>query len=224
MNYEASRFPVAREAWPFALPLAGAAILALCFNMPWWGITLVVLFVYVLYFFRNPDRATPSGPGIVVAPADGKIVAAGIVPAAGFDGGQALRIAIFMNVFNVHINWAPHSGLVENAVHYPGKFLNAMENKSAEENERKILDMRSAGGHPFVVKIVAGLVARRIVSPIAAGDRLEIGEKIGLIRFGSRVEVLVPAESRLEVYNGMKVRGGETVIAVLPQNGAPAAQ
>jgi phosphatidylserine decarboxylase len=221
MNYQPTKLPVALEAMPFAVPLLGAIVLALFFGMWGWALLLLVFLLYVLYFFRNPDRATPSGPSIVIAPADGKVVAAGIVPAPEFDGGQALRIAIFMNVFNVHVNWAPHAGIVEYAEHFAGKFLNAMENKSCDENERKILRIRSHAGHLLVVKLVAGLIARRIVSPIAEGDRLEAGEKIGLIRFGSRVEVLVPVESRLQVNYGMMVRGGETVVAILP--GATAA-
>lgn len=216
MNYRASSFIIAREAWPFALPLAVLAAL-----LAWLGMTLLaslaaILFVYVLAFFRNPRRApdTPNEAD-VVCPADGRIVAAGLISHPGFEGGQALRIAIFMNIFNVHINWAPVGGRVTAASHHCGRFLNAMQDKCADENERKVIELRTAGGTPVVVKLVAGLIARRIVCPLEEGDQIGRGDKIGLIRFGSRVEVLLPATSALHVRMGQFVRGGRTIIATL---------
>lgn len=214
MKYQSTNFPIAREAWVFAVPVAFAALLSMIFEMPVFAVFLVILFVYILAFFRNPQRYGSANPATVLAPADGKIVSAGVVSHPDFEGGQALRIAIFMNVFNVHVNWAPCSGEVEDATYYAGSFLNAMEDKCAEENERKILKLRSIQGFPVVVKLVAGLVARRVVCPLEAGDRIEKGEKIGLIRFGSRVEVLLPVSSALQIENGAFVRGGETVIAL----------
>lgn len=216
MNYRDTRSPIAREAWLFALPAFGASLLLGFLGLKIASAVLLVVFAYIVFFFRNPQRQTPGGADTVIAPADGKVVAAGIVPAADFPDGQALRIGIFMSLFNVHMNWAPASGTVTSAHYHPGRFLNAMDNKSAEENERKILELVTVSGRPFVVKLVAGLVARRIVSPIAPGDRLQRGEKIGLIRFGSRVEMLLPADSQLEVAVGARVYGGQTVIARMP--------
>ena len=177
---------------------------------------LAVLCVYVIWFFRNPERVTPADADAIVAPADGLVVAAGIVPCPDFEGGQALRVGVFMSLFNVHINWTPCAGTIERAQHFPGRFLNAMVDKAAEENERKVLLLRRAGDNARVmVKLVAGLVARRIVCPLEAGDIVQTGEKTGLIRFGSRVEVLLPANARLCTAVGAKVRGGMTVVARL---------
>ncbi len=217
MNYAPSSAAIAREAWPFAVPLL--LLTALCTLLPAKLVALVplVLATYVLWFFRNPDRTIPAREGAVICPADGKVVAAGIVPAEGFPGGQALRIGIFMSLFNVHVNWAPVSGKILSAVHHPGRFLNAMDDKSSEENERKILEISGPDGERVVLKLVAGLVARRIVSPLETGDTLAAGEKIGLIRFGSRAEVLLPATSRLKVSLGDRVRGGTTIVAILPR-------
>lgn len=219
MNYTPTHFAVTRESLPFALPLLVAALLATYFGWFGWALFLLILFAYVLYFFRNPERESPPGAAVVISPADGKIVATGLVPSDAFEGGQALRIAIFMSVFNVHMNWAPLSGIVQRAEHICGSFINAMENKSCEENERKILALRTDAGFPVIVKLVAGLIARRIVCPLEQGDRIERGDKIGLIRFGSRVEVLLPPNCVLEVSNGMHVRGGETVIARIVEVG-----
>ncbi len=216
MNYRASKFIIAREAWPFALPLAALAALFVWLGMEIVAAITAVLFVYVLAFFRNPQRhADNAAAADVISPADGKIVAAGLVPHPDFAGGQALRIAIFMNVFNVHVNWAPVSGAVTRAAHHCGSFLNAMSDKCADENERKVLALRMADGTPVVVKLVAGLIARRIVCPLEAGDNVRRGDKIGLIRFGSRVEVLLPASSALRVQSGEFVRGGRTILATL---------
>jgi phosphatidylserine decarboxylase len=218
MKYEATSFPIAREAWVFAIPVLIAMILCVVYHMMWSAVLLLVLLIYVLAFFRNPHRVSTSNPTAIIAPADGKIVSAAIVSQPDFETGQALRIAIFMNIFNVHVNWSPIDGKVERAEYFPGKFINAMEDKCGEENERKLLWMRARDGSLVLVKLIAGLIARRIVCPVDKGDALEKGEKIGLIRFGSRVEVILPATCALQVACGTFVRGGETVIAILPAN------
>jgi phosphatidylserine decarboxylase len=216
MNYRATKGPVAAEAFPFAMPLGALAITFFALDWDIFGVLCMMALVFVLAFFRNPERYYKAAPGAVVSGADGKVVAAGLVSNEAFPGGQCLRIAIFMSVFDCHINWAPVAGRVVNATHYQGCFINAMHDKCADENERKIIVMEADGGHRVEVKLVAGLVARRIVSPIEEGDRLAQGEKIGLIRFGSRVEILVPADSALHVRPGMMIRGSETVVATLP--------
>jgi phosphatidylserine decarboxylase len=216
MRYRDNRFPVAREAWPFALPLLIAAALAAFAHMPIVSVSLGVVTVAVLAFFRNPARRTPEEALVIVAPADGKVVAAGIVECPDFPDGQALRIGVFMSLLDVHMNWTPCAARVLKAEHYPGRFLNAMEDKASVENERKVLLMEHDGGANVIVKLVAGLVARRIVCPAQPGDVFAAGEKIGLIRFGSRVEVLLPAASELKVGLNARVRGGETIIARIP--------
>jgi len=216
MNYRSTKGPVAGEAFPFALPLAALTLTAFALDWDVLGVICMALLVFVLAFFRNPERYHQQLQGAVISGADGKVVAAGLMPHEEFPGGQCLRIAIFMSVFDCHINWSPVAGKVLKATHHTGCFINAMHDKCAEENERKIIVMQTDSGHRVEVKLVAGLVARRIVSPIAASDELKQGEKIGLIRFGSRVEILVPAESALHVRPGMMIRGAETIVATLP--------
>lgn len=216
MNYRATKGPVAAEAFPFAMPLGALAITSFALDFDVFGVFFMIALVFVLAFFRNPERYHKSSPGAVLSGADGKVVAAGLVPNDEFPGGQCLRIAVFMSVFDCHINWSPVAGRVLKATHYRGCFINAMHDKCADENERKVIVLEAEGGNRVEVKLVAGLVARRIVSPIDGGDQLSQGEKIGLIRFGSRVEILVPADSALHVRPGMMIRGAETVVATLP--------
>ena len=222
MNYTDSKSPIAREAHPFFFPLLLAALATLLLKWYLWALILLVLVLYVLWFFRNPQR-TPSSnlAQAVISPADGKVTAIGIVPAEGFDNGQALRIAVFMSLFSVHMNWSPMSGTITVDNYFPGKFLNAMDDKSSDENERKILHLRATDGHNIVVKLIAGLVARRIVSPLKTGDEVRQGEKIGLIRFGSRVEVLLPSDSELKISLGEMVEGGHTLLAILKDSSSP---
>ena len=221
MNYRATNGPVAAEAFPFAMPLAAFTLGAFALDADWLGFFCLAALVFVLAFFRNPERYHEVSPGAVISGADGKVVAAGLYPNEDFPGGQCLRIAIFMSVFNCHINWTPVAGRVIKADHFPGLFLNAMHDKSAAENERKVLVLEAEGGQRVEVKLIAGLIARRIVCPVAQGDVLKQGEKVGLIRFGSRVEILVPADSQLHVRPGMMIRGGETLVATLPNSNRP---
>lgn len=220
MNYRATKGAVAAEAFPFAMPLAALAIIFFALDLGpvgnFFGVLCMCALVFVLAFFRNPERYFMPAPGAVFSGADGKVTAAGLMAHDAFPGGQCLRISVFMSVFNCHVNWAPVSGRVLAATHTQGKFVNAMHDKSSEENERKILVMETEDGHRVEVKLIAGLIARRIVCPIAAGDVLKQGEKIGLIRFGSRVEILLPADSVLHVQRDMMIRGSETLIATLP--------
>jgi len=219
VKYRGAAPVVAPEAWPFAVPTAAAALIALILHLPWLAIVLTACFGYIIFFFRNPQRVTPAAENVVVAPADGTVVAAGIAAHPDFEGGQALRVAIFMSLFNVHMNWAPVDAEVLEVEHIQGRFINAMHDKAAEENERVLLALRGLDGARVVVKLVAGLVARRIVCPLKPGDKVARGEKTGLIRFGSRVEVWLPASSLLRVTVGMKTRGGETVIASMEPAG-----
>lgn len=221
MNYRSTTSPVASEAFPFAMPLLVITFVCFALGCKVFGVIAFFAFVYVLAFFRNPERYGTRNPNEIIAAADGKIVAAGMIHHPDFEDGQCLRVAIFMSVFDVHINWAPIAGQVTAATYHPGKFINAMEDKCGEENERKVLVLRAHNGFPVVVKLVAGLIARRIVCPLEPGDKLNKGDKIGLIRFGSRVELLLPSGCQLHVSAGQRVRGGESVVATLPP-GVPA--
>jgi phosphatidylserine decarboxylase len=211
--------PIAREALPF-LAIGGLLTLGFLVLGAMLSCTICYFFsalgllasCYVLWFFRHPRRPLQKSAQHLLSPADGTITSVGIVSEPTFPQGQALRVAVFMSLFNVHINWAPCDATVEEIEYFPGKFINAMDDKSSEVNERKVLRLKLPTGEPIVVKLVAGLVARRIVSPIERGDILEQGETIGLIRFGSRVEVLAPTSYRPKVEVGDKVVGRVSIL------------
>ena len=173
---------------------------------------------FVLFFFRDPERRVPSVPDVLVSPADGKVVEIGEVDEPEFLGQRARRIGIFMSPLNVHVNRAPCDGEVEAVEHRPGRFLGAYKESASSENERTSLVLRNAAGGRtrVLVRQIAGVLARRIVCDAAVGDRLERGQRFGMVKFGSRAEVYVPAGSGLEwsVRVGQRVRGGETVLGV----------
>ncbi len=182
----------------------------------------VVLTLWCVYFFRDPVRVTPVRDGLVIAPADGKIssVALAVPPVELGLGSESLpRVSIFMSVFDVHVNRSPVSGEIERIVYRPGKFLNADLDKASEDNERNGLVVRTPSGRYGVVQI-AGLVARRIVCFVKEGQLVAAGERFGLIRFGSRVDVYLPAGTKPLVAVGQYALGGETIIADLAQTAA----
>ncbi len=175
----------------------------------------VVLAVFFLWFFRDPSRKIPDGVGQIVSPGDGKVDMVGLVETPS---GERLRITIFLNVFNVHVNRVPIGGTVELVEFRKGKFLNAMNPESAVQNEQTLITINN-GDYSVSFKQVAGLLARRIVCNLKAGDRVERGQRMGLIKFGSRVDVLMPVEAQLRVTKGQHVAGGTTVLAVMPEAG-----
>lgn len=182
------------------------------------GLPGAVLTAGVAWFFREPKRVTPTRPNIVVAAADGAVadVAAAAPPAElGLGGAQRLRVSVFLSVFDAHVQRAPVSGEVVRAEYHPGKFLSADLDKASEQNERNSLLLATPEGREVVVVQIAGLVARRIVCQVGAGDKVAAGETYGLIRFGSRVDVYLPAGARVLVEPGQRCVGGETVLAEL---------
>lgn len=214
--------PIHREGWRFAAIFAVATLLL------WWlwtplGLVGLVATLWCIYFFRDPPRVTPVRPGLVVSPADGVVQA--VEPASppselGLPNLPLMRVSVFMNVFDVHVNRAPIDATVT-ALHYrPGKFLNASLDKASEDNERQSVLLRTADGHEFVVVQIAGLVARRIRCDIAVGHMVRTGERFGLIRFGSRVDVYLPEGVAPLVAAGQRAVAGETAIADL-QSGEP---
>lgn len=230
------RFPVtpalgiARAGWPiiivFAIVCAGVGSAAVWIVGPaGWAVAVVcaVLTLWCVWFFRDPERRAPEGEWRVVSPADGVVCKVG--PAAppaelGLSEEQArgMRVVcVFMNVFNVHVNRAPMQGRVERVHYRPGKFFNASFDKASEHNERSSMVMRLADGRALVVVQIAGLVARRIVCAVREGVSLGRGERYGLIRFGSRVDVYLPADAAIRVKVGDRAVAGETVIAELQQ-------
>ncbi len=205
---------IAREGWPF---LAGsvAAAAVVTWLGGWWSAPFWLVALFVLQFFRDPPREVPQGEGLVLAPADGRIVQVG---AARDDylGRDAVKVSVFMNVFNVHSNRSPVDGTVENVWYFPGKFVNADLDKASTDNERNAVHLRTASGADVTSVQVAGLIARRILCYVGKGDRLARGERYGFIRFGSRVDVYLPPGSTPRVAIGDKVSATSTVIARLP--------
>ena len=209
--------PIHREGYPFIGGFALATLILFWIWAPlgWIG---VVLTVWCALFFRDPVRVTPIREGLVIAPADGRVsMVTPIVPPAelGLGNQPLLRVSIFMSVFNCHVNRAPVAGRIERIAYRPGKFINAELDKASEDNERNSLVIAMADGNRIGVTQIAGLVARRIVSFVQEGQALSAGERFGLIRFGSRLDVFLPEGSRALVSVGQTAVAGETVLADL---------
>jgi phosphatidylserine decarboxylase len=207
--------PVHREGTPF---IAAGAVATLFFLWLWppLGWIFAVLTLYVVYFFRDPDRVTPLRDGLIVSPADGKVSSIETVkPPAELGLGEEprVRVSVFLSVFDVHINRAPVAGRITRSHYFPGAFMNAALDKASEENERRSLIIETATGTQIGVVQIAGLVARRIVTFAREGDSVGIGERFGLIRFGSRVDVYLPEGVAALVGEGQTCIAGETVIA-----------
>lgn len=203
-----------RDGFFYALGLGLVAAALWYLKMPIVLIVLpIVLAVFFLWFFRDPQRTIPQGPGQVVSPGDGVVTEAEWIETVS---GSRLRLSIFLNVFDVHVNRAPVGGVVKVCEFRKGEFMNAMKPESVVNNEQTLITI-DAGGYEVSFKQIAGLLARRIVCNLKVGDRVERGQRIGLIKFGSRVDVLIPAAANLKVKTGSRVKGGSTVIAVLPE-------
>jgi phosphatidylserine decarboxylase len=212
--------PIHRDGHKFvAIGLVAAIILFLLWPTLAW-LTLVATGC-VAYFFRDPDRVTPLREGLVIAPADGRIVAAEAVrppSELGFGEGERTRVSIHLSLFDVHVNRAPVAGQVIRSVYVPGAFYNATLDKASEENERRILIIATAGGAEVAVAQIAGVLSRRIVTFAGEGDTLGAGQRFGLIRFGSRVDVYLPPGRAAHVAVGQRTIAGETVLADLTSN------
>jgi len=217
------RFPAVHpEGRKYAVGVGGVTILAFLLHWQFLGWILAGLTLWVATFFRDPVRTTPRGDKLVVAPADGLVtMIAKVAPPPelrGPDGladGDYTRVSIFMSVFDVHINRAPISGRIKRIAYVPGKFVNADLDKASEDNERQHILIESADGLRIGFTQIAGLVARRILAFVREGDAVDAGQRVGLIRFGSRVDVFLPAGTSPRVLLGQRSIAGETVIAEL---------
>lgn len=214
MQRPSRQYLIAREGWVHVgLALAAALAVHLAAG-GWWALPLWALALFVLQFFRDPPRVIDAAPGTVLCPADGKVVYAG--PANDpYLGREATKLSVFMDVFSVHSNRAPVGGRVKARWYHPGRFVNAALEKASTGNERNALWLRDDEGRDVVVVQIAGLVARRILCYIDEGDDVEAGERFGFIRFGSRVDVLLPPGTGLAVSLGTRVHAGSSVIARL---------
>ena len=204
---------IAREGWPFLAVAVVVSITVSWFSI-WWSLPFWLATLFVLQFFRDPARRVPADPGLVCAPADGRIVMVEKTEDP-FTNRPALKISVFMNVFNVHSNRAPVDGEVTDVNYYQGGFFNAALDKASLENERNVLRLRMDDGSELTCVQIAGLVARRILCYVKPGDRLVKGERFGFIRFGSRVDLYLTPQARARVTVGDKVYAGETVLAEL---------
>lgn len=204
---------IAREGWPF-LGIAVVVALIVAFFSAVWSIPFWIIALFVLQFFRDPARVIPQKQNAVLSPADGRIV---VVERAQdpYAEREALKISVFMNVFNVHSNRAPVDGKIENVQYFPGKFVNADLDKASIENERNALTITTTAGQLVTCVQVAGLIARRILCYVNAGDPLARGQRYGFIRFGSRVDVYLPLSAIPKVAVGDRVSATETILAEL---------
>ncbi len=207
---------VAREGWPFlaaAVALAAAAV----WLIGWWSAPIWLAALFVLQFFRDPPRQVPGDAHTVVSPADGRIVAVERARDPYLER-NAIKVSVFMNVFNVHSNRSPVDGRVQKRWYNPGRFINAAFDKASLENERNALWLRTTAGADVTCVQIAGLIARRILCYVREGDSLARGQRFGFIRFGSRVDIYVPEDANLEAALGDKVYATSTVIATLPHH------
>ena len=198
-----------RDGYYYGLTFIAAGILLGWLTSPVWAIIPFLLAAFFMQFFRDPERKIPNEPGAVVSPGDGKVTDVVV----GND--KRLRISIFLNVFNVHVNRSPISGVLREVKYVRGKFVNAMSDLSADQNEQNIATVEGDDGQRVMFKQIAGLLARRIVFYPKTGDRLERGQRVGLIKFGSRVDVVLDASARANVRPGDHVKGGSSILAYI---------
>jgi phosphatidylserine decarboxylase len=208
-----AKLPIAPEGWPFILPAAGAAIILPIAGWWWLAVSAGALALLFMLFFRDPEREVPSLPGVIVAPADGKVVQVRSGVSSEFVG-RAAQVSIFLSPLDVHVNRSPIAGLITDVRYQPGKFLPAYHAQAGEVNERCSVSLQ---GEAFRVlaRQIAGVLARRIVCRVRPGEKLALGERFGMIKFGSRVDLFIPDEVRLHVKVGDRVRAGESVIGVM---------
>jgi phosphatidylserine decarboxylase len=212
-----NRLSVAREGLPFIIPGLIVTILLFFLSIFFAGIILGIISIFVMYFFRDPNRSCDAGEDTVLSPADGTIVDIRHLESNNNRmGAPALKISIFMSVFNVHVNRIPAKGKVSGIVYNPGRFFSANLDKASEQNEKNSVTLNTDSGHKVVVVQIAGLIARRIVCWVKAGDEVAAGQRFGLIRFGSRVDIYLPGDSHVTARLKDRVKAGESVIGYLP--------
>jgi phosphatidylserine decarboxylase len=203
-----------RDGYIYGLSLlAVAGVLAWATGTWVWSVVPVLLAAFFLWFFRDPQREIPKGEGLLVSPADGLVTETVRIETPN---GPRQRISIFLNVFDVHVNRSPIAGEITAVRYQKGKFLNAMNQECAERNEQNIVTVHGEGME-IVFKQIAGLIARRIVFNHRVGDRIERGQRVGLIKFGSRTDIILPAEAEIRVKAGQRVKGGSSIIAEMPE-------
>ncbi|WHZ13289.1 MAG: Phosphatidylserine decarboxylase [Nitrospira sp.] len=215
MADRAAGIPIVKEGWPFVGGLGGAALL---FGLVGWTIPTALaggFMLFTAWFFRNPSRTIPQQPNVVVSPGDGKVIAIEEEFEPRYLKEKSIRVTVFLNVFDVHVNRMPCAGTVEGISYQPGQFLVASKPEATLHNEQNAVMLKTASGAKVLCVQVAGLIARRIVCWVGQGDLVQRGERYGLIRFGSRMDTFVPLGSKICVAVGDRVKGGETIVGEL---------
>ena len=198
-----------KDAYRFAIPPLAMGAVCAFFGWKWPSAILIILGLFVFYFFRDPARTIPTGPGTVVSPADGRVVE--IVDEA-LDSRMGRRVSIFLSIWDVHVQRAPVAGRIANVIYRPGKFYGAYRSAASRENEQNLIYIDTPQG-TIIFKQIAGAIARRVICWKKQGDPVTLGERVGIIRFGSRVDVWLPAEAEIAVRRGQKVNGGASILA-----------
>jgi phosphatidylserine decarboxylase len=209
------KVPVAKEGYPFILTFAFITLLTAILGMKVLTGLLLIISIFVLCFFRDPERLGPERPDAIVSPADGKVIVVERISDCEFISGEVHKISIFMNVFNVHVNRIPFSGMVDRILYKPGKFYSADSKQGGLENEYCANIISTTSGKKLAFVQIAGLIARRIICWLEVGDKVMRGTRFGLIRFGSRVDLYLPITTEITVKIGEKVRAGETPLGYL---------
>ena len=208
--------PIAREGWALILVLLGLSAVAFVVRWPWVGGVFLLLGLFCAFFFRDPERPVPADPRLVLSPADGKVVVAGPAPAGNPLGEGAIQVSVFLSVFDVHVNRAPVAGRISHVSYNEGQFLPAFQEKASLANEQNVVTIEAAGGQRIAFKQIAGLIARRIVFKKKVGDAVAAGERVGMIKFGSRVDVFLPRDAKLRVQKGDRVVAGVSALGERP--------
>ena len=205
-----------RAGWPFIIGALVVALLVAWWLGRLWALPFVILSAFFLFFFRDPDRTVPTGPGLVVAPADGRVMMVGDVPFSGAPAGDWQFISIFLSPMDVHINRAPVEGRIAKVEYHAGKYLPAYKTEAGTHNEwtEVVFDHN---GQTIVLRQIVGILARRIVTRVAVGQQVARGERFGVMKFGSRIDLFLPRSARLTVKAGEHVVGGESTIATLQE-------
>jgi phosphatidylserine decarboxylase len=216
MNAEGRKFPIAKEGMIFILPLGGISLILWIFRLPLLAGFCTLLTLFITYFFRDPERGIPPGDKAVLSPADGKVVQVQPCVEERLLRGPAIKVSVFMSLFNVHVNRNPLSGRIVDSSYSPGKFLRADLDRASAANEQNALLVETAEGTRLMVVQVAGVIARRIVCWVKKGDSVIRGQRFGLIQFGSRLDIYLPRDTRLQVRVGQKTLAGQTILGYLP--------
>jgi phosphatidylserine decarboxylase len=205
-------FPVAKAGYPFIFASAFATVVFALLGISALALLGLCVTGFICWFFRDPDRLVPEGDGVIVSPADGKVIKVEPVETTPYFDGPCTRISVFMSVFNVHVNRSPHEGTVRTVDYHPGKFISANRDKASAENEHNALLLEGPDGKLVGVVQIAGLVARRIICAVQPGDTLHRGQRFGMICFGSRLDVYLPVDTRIEVGVGDMVQAGTSIL------------